>query len=67
MFLNTEPSDLDKRNENRLENPSYLTFGAIQENSKICSSSNYNGILNGYVQNNTDYYKGNSTITVECH
>jgi hypothetical protein len=31
-----------------------------------CGSSNYDGIINAYIRNNSDYYNGNSTIPIQC-
>ena len=43
-----------------------ISLGVISQSNVACGSSNYDGIINAYIRNNTDYYKGNSTIPIQC-
>ena len=66
MFLEKDPETIDKTKYNTISFPENISYGAIKQNKVVCGSSNYDGIMNAYLRNNTEYYNGNQTISVQC-
>ena len=66
MFAGADPASFENKSYNTLDFPENLSFGAIQQNLHACSSLNYGGIINSYLQNDQETYAANKSISIEC-